>query len=649
MPAVTSRFLPVPCGARTFAWVLLVALCGWLPATAAAWVQTTTCEVDPAPTSLAQPCGPSEVPRPVSWSQPCLSYVLHDGGLDGFEDFGRLVEILRASFETWNEVSCSSLQMGFGGFTDDASIGIEPLGRNTVVFDNDRAVWNARRFGQNIQAITLITFRVSTGEAVDADVIFNSSPAPSGAQHRFGEVLEAGDRGTTDIQNTMTHEAGHFLALAHTTDVNFAYPLTEVIDTTMFESAIPGQFNKRDLHPDDIEGVCAIYPAVDSTCTCRTNAAGNAVTGQDCPDEPEEPTARRRKGCNAAGGAAAGWGMVGVLVVVAGGRRRRVGVVAVAACVVVGSVPVESLYAQAPFQFDEPDLCRTEFDQNGDGTVDIVREMVRENGRLVREELRAGTSTSRFEHEYDDQGRVAQVRAVPGDGAFGASVFLNWEADRLVGARWMIPGSANARPTVQHERYRYDAAGRLIEALRSDANEVVTARVVLDWYDDGTLRRQAVFNDRETLLARTEHVRGDFEELQIDTDGNGQIDVRVTWLDVPSLGVRYEQQDLNGDGVVDWSRVWRGPETMREELSAQPAPYPTATSHVFWSKLLFRRHPLQRDWADAWSVEARAGLPATTAVRLRDANGRLLEESIRDAENRLLSRVVHVRGCGGAP
>jgi len=54
-----------------------------------------------------------------------------------------------------------------------------------------------------------------------------------------------------DLENVMTHELGHYLGLAHST----------VLDATMFASAEAGETIKRDLDPDDIEGLCTIYPA----------------------------------------------------------------------------------------------------------------------------------------------------------------------------------------------------------------------------------------------------------------------------------------------------------------------------------------------------------------------------------------------------
>jgi hypothetical protein len=54
----------------------------------------------------------------------------------------------------------------------------------------------------------------------------------------------------TDVWNTVSHEAGHFLGFAH----------TAVPDAVMFPTTAIGDLNKRALHQDDQDGVCSVYP-----------------------------------------------------------------------------------------------------------------------------------------------------------------------------------------------------------------------------------------------------------------------------------------------------------------------------------------------------------------------------------------------------
>ncbi len=89
-----------------------------------------------------------------------------------------------------------------------------------------------------------------------------------------------------DLQNALTHEMGHLIGLDHTCYFqgpppidNTGAPITdcasasaEVLETTMFPSANPGDVDKRTLAPDDQLAVCEIYPAAEDPMTCAPAA-----------------------------------------------------------------------------------------------------------------------------------------------------------------------------------------------------------------------------------------------------------------------------------------------------------------------------------------------------------------------------------------
>ncbi|HZZ86095.1 MAG TPA: matrixin family metalloprotease [Anaeromyxobacteraceae bacterium] len=64
-----------------------------------------------------------------------------------------------------------------------------------------------------------------------------------------------------DVQNTVTHELGHVLGLAHPPD----HP-----EDTMAATAAPGETSKRVLAADDVEGICSVYPAPKPSGGCAT-------------------------------------------------------------------------------------------------------------------------------------------------------------------------------------------------------------------------------------------------------------------------------------------------------------------------------------------------------------------------------------------
>jgi hypothetical protein len=90
-------------------------------------------------------------------------------------------------------------------------------------------------------ALTTITFNTLNGEIYDADVEINSSE----------NQLTVGDSEVlADLESIVTHETGHFMGLSH----------TNVPGATMTAAYRTGQTVLRSLDPDDIGGICAIYP-----------------------------------------------------------------------------------------------------------------------------------------------------------------------------------------------------------------------------------------------------------------------------------------------------------------------------------------------------------------------------------------------------
>jgi MYXO-CTERM domain-containing protein len=90
-------------------------------------------------------------------------------------------------------------------------------------------------------ALTTVTFGVQSGKIFDADVELNS----------FAVDLSTGDENVaSDTLSIVTHEAGHFLGLAHS-DADLA---------TMSAGYRRGSVDFRTLTPDDEAGICDIYP-----------------------------------------------------------------------------------------------------------------------------------------------------------------------------------------------------------------------------------------------------------------------------------------------------------------------------------------------------------------------------------------------------
>lgn len=115
-------------------------------------------------------------------------------------------------------------------------------------------------------ALTTLYYGVESGHIFAADMEINS------AQHTI-VTTEPPPAGTYSLEAIVTHEAGHFIGLAH----------SQVDSAVMFAYYQPGAVS---LTPDDIAGVCAAYPqssgAQAGGCACAepgSRAGGEGARG----------------------------------------------------------------------------------------------------------------------------------------------------------------------------------------------------------------------------------------------------------------------------------------------------------------------------------------------------------------------------------
>jgi len=198
-------------------------------------------------------------------------------------------DAIRRSFATWAAVSCSDLAFPeeplstsasdrvvgfFSGRTNHNLVLFRTQSCRTAAPANDPChaqggcsnAYDCWDFGDTTIATTTTTSNGRSGEILDSDIEMNDAPAASGGKFTFTAVDGPPCLSTTqtgcvriDVQNTVTHEAGHTLGLDHVPD----HP-----EATMYPSSVQGEITKRVLAADDVQGICAIYPRGAPSVSC---------------------------------------------------------------------------------------------------------------------------------------------------------------------------------------------------------------------------------------------------------------------------------------------------------------------------------------------------------------------------------------------
>jgi uncharacterized protein (TIGR03382 family) len=253
------------------------------------------------------------------WASRGHSFQIDSRGTADLSD-GSEFDAVRRSFATWAAVSCSDLKfdelppaqtdrhVGYvTGGTNRNIVLWRPATCSSAVPANDPCLtqggcsnkydcWDG---DSSAIATTTTTSITSTGEILDADIELND-PAFSFTTADGPTCPPTGPRAgcvAYDVQNTVTHEAGHTMGLGHTTDVT----------ATMYAFAPVGETSKRILHPDDIQGICDIYPK---------GAPTSVSPGVTLPTPPQPAG-----GCSSSG--AASWATLLAVLGLLGHRRHR--------------------------------------------------------------------------------------------------------------------------------------------------------------------------------------------------------------------------------------------------------------------------------------------------------------------------------------
>jgi MYXO-CTERM domain-containing protein len=184
-----------------------------------------------------------DVAEPIVWPSNTVTVVVHNAGTGDVTD-GSDIEAVQRALEAWS-ADCADFSFTYGGTTGTTSASND--GTNLIVWreNGDPALSGA--------VATAIRRRNTSGAAdrwSDVDILMNGRDqdgfrwSTQGHPQRF------------DVGHVVTHELGHLLGLQHA-----ANP-----EATMYYGGTRGHTYGRTLHPDDIAGLCFLYPAGAFSC-----------------------------------------------------------------------------------------------------------------------------------------------------------------------------------------------------------------------------------------------------------------------------------------------------------------------------------------------------------------------------------------------
>ena len=257
----------------------LAAIAGALlfaPASASAYCRTAACPTKDIAWQVCAPEQPSDCGTPLYWANRCVGFTLQkDASVQvSLKD---AEAVFQEAFETWMAADCGggktpSISVEYQGTVEcDAQEYNKNKGNaNIIMFRDDSWPYGNQT---TVLALTTVTYNLETSEIYDADMELNSASISGFTLSDVGSKY--------DLLSIATHEAGHFLGLAHSLNT----------DATMFTDYKVGTTFLRDLTADDVNGICAAYPPIaPRSVTCdpepRHGFASRCGDDQEALPEP---------------------------------------------------------------------------------------------------------------------------------------------------------------------------------------------------------------------------------------------------------------------------------------------------------------------------------------------------------------------------
>jgi hypothetical protein len=249
-----------------------------------AFCRTMTCPLPPSwspangcyPPDFSSLCAPNKL-MPIWWRNACVSYDLQKN-VSKWISYDTAVQVLDGAFAKWTGVMCPADAAGATRVSISATnlgpvecdqVGYKkngPPNQNVIIFRDD--TWPHANDANNTLGLTTVSFDPDTGEMYDADTEINGTLPLS-----VGDPVAPG---AYDIESIITHEMGHFLGLAHSSDSS----------ATMYARYTPASIGMRTLASDDMAGLCSIYPPNGTRNVDPSVGSGGSIVEAKCDPTP---------------------------------------------------------------------------------------------------------------------------------------------------------------------------------------------------------------------------------------------------------------------------------------------------------------------------------------------------------------------------